>query len=105
MEEILGTAEVNAFGTNSMEVLEDNLKGLTLADLQTFAVKEVGKKMFSVSIMNMIKKQDHKRKKEKYQEYLCLRNRIKLNKFCSKALLNRYLINFHIKFINGYVSF
>jgi len=39
LEEILGTAEVNAFGTNSMEVLEDNLKGLTLADLQTFAVK------------------------------------------------------------------
>lgn len=39
LEEILGTAEVNPFGTNSMEVLESNLKGLTLADLQSFAVK------------------------------------------------------------------
>jgi len=39
LETILGTAEVNAFGTNSMEVLEDNIKGLTLTDLQTFAVK------------------------------------------------------------------
>jgi len=39
LEGILGTAEVNAFGTNSMEVLEDNLKGLTLTDMQAFAVK------------------------------------------------------------------
>jgi len=39
LEEILGTAEVNAFGTNSLKVLEEDLKGLTLADLQTFAVK------------------------------------------------------------------
>lgn len=40
----------------------------TAHNIQTFAVKEVGKKMFSVSIMNIIKKQDHKRKRERWEE-------------------------------------
>ena len=39
LEEVLGTAEVNPFGTNSRDILEQNLKEMTLADLQTFAVK------------------------------------------------------------------
>ena len=39
LEQILGTADVNPFGTNSRDVLEESLKGFTLTDLQAFAVK------------------------------------------------------------------
>jgi hypothetical protein len=39
IEEILGVKEVNHFGTNDINVLEDQLKEMTLADLQNLCGK------------------------------------------------------------------
>ena len=41
VEVLYGVGETNSFGTNNIDILKDNLKGMNKADLQTFS-KKVG---------------------------------------------------------------
>jgi hypothetical protein len=39
LEIVLGVSEISPFGTNELEIFEDNLQGLSLADMQKLANK------------------------------------------------------------------
>lgn len=39
LEVVLGVSEISPFGTNELEIFEDNLQGLSLADMQKLANK------------------------------------------------------------------